>query len=230
VTRIDWQERHKLLKVNFPVQVHAHEAVHEIQMGHIRRPNHQSRPFDADRFEVCNHKWTALMEEARGCAVLNDCKYGVNVEGSSINVTLLRAPLAPDMTADRGIQQFTYSFFSWNSCFAQSGLVREAYDLNIPALAVVGAGGAASLLHTDAPGVVIETVKPAEDGSRDVVVRLYEGNRTAVRAKLTAELPFSKAMLTDMLENPVAPLAKNARSLTLDFRPFEIKTVRLCMQ
>ena len=37
-TTIDWQERHKLLKVNFPVNIHNHEAVHEIQFGHIRRP------------------------------------------------------------------------------------------------------------------------------------------------------------------------------------------------
>ena len=26
--------------------------MHEIQFGHIRRPTHKSRPFDADRFEV----------------------------------------------------------------------------------------------------------------------------------------------------------------------------------
>ncbi len=91
-SEIEWQERHKLLKVAFPVGIHANEAMHEIQFGHIRRPNHASRPFDADRFEVCNQKWTALMEENRGCAVLNDCKYGVNVVGQSINLTLLKAP------------------------------------------------------------------------------------------------------------------------------------------
>ncbi|MBC7237335.1 MAG: alpha-mannosidase, partial [Chloroflexi bacterium] len=101
-TVLDWQERHKLLKVAFPVTIHADEALHEIQFGHIRRPTHRSRPFDADRFEVCNHKWTALVEEGRGCAVLNDSKYGVNVLGNCIALTLLKAPLAPDMTADLG--------------------------------------------------------------------------------------------------------------------------------
>src|SRR4030043_244161 len=65
-TTIDWQESHKLLKVAFPVNIHSNEAIYEIQFGHIRRPNHRSRPFDADRFEVCNHKWTALAEENRG--------------------------------------------------------------------------------------------------------------------------------------------------------------------
>jgi alpha-mannosidase len=73
-TTVDWHERHKLLKVDFPVTIHANEALHEIQFGHIARPNHASRPFDADRFEVTNQKWTALLENNRGCAVLNDCK------------------------------------------------------------------------------------------------------------------------------------------------------------
>ncbi|MBC7316278.1 MAG: alpha-mannosidase, partial [Chloroflexi bacterium] len=129
-TMIDWQEQHKLLKVAFPVAVHANEALHEIQFGHIARPNHMSRPFDADRYEVANHKWTALVEATRGAAVLNDCKYGVNVVGNSINLTLLRAPVAPDMTADRGQQRFTYAFYTWNGPMAESDLLREAYTLN----------------------------------------------------------------------------------------------------
>ncbi|MFW6066402.1 MAG: alpha-mannosidase, partial [Planctomycetota bacterium] len=108
-TTIEWHENHKLLKVAFPVTVHADEAVHEIQFGHVRRPTHASRPFDADRFEVCNHKWTALADQGRGCAILNDCKYGVNVAGSSINLTLLKSALAPDMHADKGTQRFTYA-------------------------------------------------------------------------------------------------------------------------
>jgi len=226
-TLVDWQERHKLLKVAFPVAVHANEAVHEIQFGHIRRPNHKSRPFDADRFEVSNHKWTALMEEGRGAAVLNDCKYGVNVVGNSINLTLLRAPLAPDESADRGHQEFTYAFYCWNGPFADCDLVREGYDLNVPVLTAPGAAGERSLFTVDAPNVVIETVKPAEDGSKDVIVRLYEAKRTATRCTLTTTLPVRGAVQTDMLENDEAPLPCNNGRIALDFRAFEIKTVRL---
>ena len=106
-TIIDWQERHKLLKVNFPVNYFAHEALHEIQFGHLARPTHRSRALDRDRFEVSNHKWTALAETGRGFAVLNDSKYGVDVLDDCINLTLLQSALAPDMTADRGRQEFT---------------------------------------------------------------------------------------------------------------------------
>jgi alpha-mannosidase len=228
-TVIDWQERHKLLKVSFPVNVHAHEAVHEIQFGHIRRPNHMSRPFDADRFEVSMHKWTALMEEGRGCAVLNDCKYGVNVLGNSINLTLLKSALAPDMHADLGRQEFTYAFYAWNGSFADSDLVREGYDLNVPVVSAPGSAGRASLFAVDASNVVVDTVKPAEDGSDDIVVRLYESKRTATECALNTSLPVTAAARTDMLEQHQADLSVDAGSIPLSFRPFEVKTVRLSL-
>ncbi|MCP4537860.1 MAG: alpha-mannosidase [Chloroflexi bacterium] len=226
-TVIDWQEHHKLLKVNFPVQVYAHEAVHEIQFGHIRRPNHKSRPFDADRFEVPNQKWTALMEENRGCAVLNDCKYGVNVLNNSINLTLLKSALAPDMVADKGRQTFTYAFYAWNGSFAESDLVREAYELNCPVTTASGAADEGSLFSVDAPNVIVETVKPAEDGSGDIVVRLYEAKRTATRCTLSTSLSVAEAFQTNMLENVQTALPCEDGQLTLEFRPFEVKTVRL---
>jgi alpha-mannosidase len=226
-TVMDWRERHKLLKVNFAVSVRASDALHEIQFGHIARPTHRSRPFDADRFEVCQQKWTALTEQQRGCALLNDCKYGVNVTGSSINLTLLKSALAPDMTADRGRQQFTYSFLAWNSSFADCDVVREACDLNCPVTVTRGAAGRRSLFWTDAANVIIETVKPAEDGSGDVVARLYESKRTATRCALGTSLPVREARLADMLENARARLKCAGGIIPLEFGPFQIRTVRL---
>ena len=226
-TVIDWNESHKLLKVNFPVNVYNTEALHEIQFGHIARPTHKSRPFDADRFEVSAHKWTALTEGNRGFAVLNDCKYGVNVDGNSINLTLLKSALAPDMTADKGRQEFTYAFYAWNGTFFDSDLVQQGYDLNAAAITVKGKGGTGSLLSVNAPNVIVETVKPAEDGSGDVVVRVYESKRTATQCTLTTSLPVKRAMQTNMLEDVTGDLAVAEGKIALDLRPFEIKTIRL---
>ena len=227
--RIDWQERHKLLKVAFPVDIHANEALHEIQFGHIRRPNHMSRQFDADRFEVASQKWSALVEAKRGFALLNDCKYGVNVLRNSINLTLLKAALAPDMTADRGMQEFTYAFYAWNGSFAESDIVREAYELNCPVVAALGAAEERSLFALNAPNIIIATVKPAEDGSQDIVVRLYEAKRAATRCTLTTTLPVLGAAQTNMLEIKENELGCEDGKIALDFRPLEIKTVRLQM-
>ncbi len=226
-TTIDWQESHKLLKVAFPVNIHANEAIHEIQFGHLRRPNHRSQPFDADRFEVCNHKWTALAEENRGVAVLNDCKYGVNVLGNSINLTLLKSALAPDPVADRGVQTFTYALYPWAGSFADSNVVHEAYELNVPVMVVPGAGGEGSLFSLNAPNIVVEAVKLAEDGSGDVIVRLYEAKHMATGCTLVVGLPVKAASETDMMEENAAPLSCAYGKVALEFRPFEIKTVRL---
>ncbi len=226
-TMIDWQERHKLLKVAFPVTIHAHEAIHEIQFGHIRRPNHRSRQFDADRFEVCNHKWTALAEEGRGCAVLNDSKYGVSVSGNTISLTLLKSALAPDMAADQGAHEFSYAFYAWNGSLAESRVVREAYELNCPVATASGAAVERSLFSVDAPNVIIETVKPAEDRSDDVIVRLYEAKRMTTRCTLTLSLPVISAAQTDMLENVEGELTSEGGTIALEFRPFEVKTVRV---
>ena len=226
-TRVGWQESHKLLKVSFPVTVRAEDALHEIQFGHVRRPTHATRPYDAARFEVCNQKWTALAEENRGAAVLNDCKYGVNVEGSSINLTLLKSALAPDMMADKGTHEFTYAFYCWTGAFKDSGVIQAAYDLNMPATVVPGAAPRASLFSVSAPNVIVETVKPAEDGSGDVVVRLYESARCSVTCDLRTSLPVAAVVETNMLEQTVRKVKTSAGKIHLSFKPFEIKTLRL---
>jgi alpha-mannosidase len=228
-TTVDWQESHKLLKVAFPVNIHANEAIHEIQFGHIRRPNHRSRPFDADRFEVCNHKWTALAEENRGVAILNDCKYGINVLGNSMNLTLLKSALAPDPVADRGIQTFTYALYYWMGGFGDSDVIREAYELNSPLMMLPGAGGESSIFNLDSANIILETVKLAEDGSGDIILRLYEAKRSLTHCFLSTSLHVNRVSQTDMLEKYQMNLSFSKGKVELDFRPFEIKTIRLSM-
>ena len=229
-TEIDWQERHKLLKVSFPVDYHVRDALHEIQFGYLPRPTHRSQQFDQDRFEVCNQKWTALAEPGRGFAVLNDCKYGVDVLDDTISLTLLKSALAPDMTADRGKQVFTYAFTFWNTPFIESDLVRQGYELNVPVHVQEGGCGTRSLFSLDKANIILETVKPPEDGrTGGLVVRLYEALGTGTRATLYTSLPVRFAYQTDMLEKVQAGIELVEGKLILDFRPFEIKTLRLCV-
>jgi len=228
-TTVDWQESHKLLKVSFPVNIHSDEAIHEIQFGHIRRPTHRSRPFDADRFEVSNHKWTALTEEDRGVALLNDSKYGISVLRNDLKLTLLKSALAPDPTADKGVQKFTYSFYYWMGSFFTSNVIQESYELNCPLMQVPGNAGEESIFKLSAPNIILETVKLAEDGSGDIILRLYESKRSYTHCKITTILPVAKATQTDMLERFLDDIAIKRGVLKLVFRPFEIKTIRLTL-
>jgi alpha-mannosidase len=149
------------------------------------------------------------------------------VDGNSVNLTLLKAPLAPDMSADKGAQEFTYALYSWDGSLAESDLVREAYELNCPVTTLPGAGGEQSLFSVDVANVVVETVKPAEDGSGDLIVRLYEARRAAVQCLLSTSLPIQGASLTNMIEQEERALPTDGGDIALSLRPFEIKTVRL---
>ena len=227
ITHVSWQETHRLLKAAFETGVHADEAINEIQFGFIRRPTHRSRPYDADRFEVCNHRYTALCDENRGAAVLNESKYGVSVLGDEIALTLLRAATCPDLNADKGEHDFTYSYYVWDGPFMDCGVVREGYALNVPLTQAAGRCPAHSLMQVDAPNVIIDTVKLAEDGSGDVIVRLYESKHAQTAATLTLGFPAAQAFVCDMLENPQQELAVNDHAMALEMRAFEIKTVRI---
>ena len=226
-TTVAWHERHRLLKAAFPTGIHAEEGINEIQFGYVRRPTHRSRPYDADRFEVCNHRYTALCDEGRGAAVLNDCKYGVSMLGDEIALTLLRAATCPDLHADQGEHRFTYSYYVWDGPLLTSGVVQAGYELNVDVQHAQGRCEDFSLASCDRGNVIIETIKQAEDGSGDVILRVYESLNAACHARLTLGLPATSALECDMLERELRPLGLQNGQLELDFRGFEIKTLRL---
>ena len=227
-TVIDWQERHKLLKVDFPVRYRSRQALHEIQFGHLARPTHRSRQIDRDQFEVSNHKWTALAEADRGFAVLNDSKYGVDVLENSINLTLLKSALAPDMHADLGHQEFTYAFYFWNTPLIDSDLVRQGYQLNTAPLMLPGWSGSRTLFEVDQPNIILETVKPAEGRTTgQIVLRLYESMGTHTPAIVHTTLPVKAAYQTDMLEQVQSELEVLDGQISLTFTPFKVVTLRL---
>lgn len=227
VTDVEWRELHRLLKVEFPVTVQAAEGINEIQFGYMKRPTHRSRLYDSDRFEVCNQRYSALCDENHGAAVLNDCKYGISMNGNALQLTLLRAGASPEMRADNGSHHFTYAFTAWEGSFMDSPVVREAYDLNVPMVVANGACEGFSAFAVDAPNVFIDTVKPAEDGSGDLILRLYEAKRAATRCRLTLNVPFSRVRVCDMLENPGELLMAADGAVSLNFHTFEVKTLRI---
>ncbi len=222
-TNLDWQERHKLLKVSFNSEVFANEAYHDIQFGYVKRPTHKSKRSDRDRYEVSNRKFTAVADGAYGVAVLNDCKYGVNVKYGDIRLTLMKAPLAPDMHADVGEHEFTYSVYAFEGHIDDSLLENEAYDLNNPVVMLPGNAGG-SLFATDKNNVIIESVFPSEDG-KAVILRVYEAMGKETEAKVLFGILLTEALETDMMLRNGRKLPVNAESVSLRFTPFEIKTI-----
>lgn len=231
-TVIDWQETQKLLKVAFPVNVTTDELVSEIQFGYLKRPNHKSREYDKDRFEVCNHKWSALTEPGRGCAILNDSKYGISCEDRQMELTLLKSAVCPDESADKGRQEFTYAFTFWNTPFSESQVVRRAYELNVKPFVLDGAAEDISLVASEHPGIIIDCVKKAEREERAVVLRMYESMGSRSKTRLQLHIPVKEAYVTNMMEEcqkMEAGLPIVDGVIELEFGAFEVKTLMLVM-
>ena len=224
-TTVQWNERHKLLKVAFPINAHATEAIHETQFGYVKRPTHRSYQTDKDRYEVCNHRYTALTDGAHGAAVLNDGKYGVNVAGSEIRLTLLKAAMMPDQNADRGVQEFTYAFYPFDGAFADSDVVQQAAQLNEPLLmgSAAAALNAGPVLVPDRKNIIVETVKPADTAENALLVRAYESMGKKTDCAFWANDKIREIVETDMLEEH--PQTVDIRKVS--FGPFEIKTFLL---
>ena len=225
-TVVDWQENRKFLKVAFPVGVRAARATYEIQFGHVERPTHRNTSWDMARFEVCAQRWADLGEPGYGVALLNDCKYGYDIQGSTMRLSLLRATAYPDPNADRGHHRFTYALLPHAGDFREAGVIQAAEALNQPLQAVRGAAGSHSLLQVDTPQVAVTALKVAEDGD-GLVVRVHEAWGGRCRARLSFGLPVGRAWLCDLLERPREEIEVQDGAVELSLLPFKIATLRL---
>jgi alpha-mannosidase len=225
-TDVDWQETHKFLKVAFPVAVRSPRATYEIQFGHVERSTHANTSWDQARFEVCAHRWADLGEAGYGVALLNDCKYGHDIQGSVMRLSLLRSPTHPDPNADKGKHRFTYALMPHSGSFQEAGVIAAAEDLNAPLRVQRGQSGRRSLIEVDAPQLVVEAIKRAED-SDAVVVRLYEAWGGRCHARLRTTLPVSRAHLCDLLERERMEVPVRDGALELAVEPFKILTLKL---
>ena len=227
-TRVDWHERHTMLKAAFPVDVLSPEARYEIQWGHVSRPTHRNTSWDWAKFECPAQKWVDLSEGDYGVSLLNDCKYGHDVTDGQLRLTLLRSPTMPDEQADQGEHRFTYSLYPHADALGVP-TVREAYFLNYPQIHHRGEGKATealSLVGIEPEECVVETVKPAEDGE-GWVVRYYESQRTRGSAQLKLGAEVEKVQETDLLEQVRGQLAVRGTRVSQPYTPFSIRTIRM---
>jgi alpha-mannosidase len=234
-TEVDWHESEKLLKAGFDLDVTTERSAAEIQFGHVYRPTHSNTSWDAAKFEICAHRWVHVGEPGYGVAVVNDSTYGHDVtrrprEGGGsttlVRLSLLRAPRSPDPVADQGRHRLRYSLVPGVDIV---DAVREGYALNLPVRTVRGSGaGVAPLVTVDNDGVVVESVKLADDQSGDVVVRLYEARGARARAQVGTGFEHGAVQAVDLLERPrnEAGVVADGDAVVLNLRPFQIVTLR----
>lgn len=251
-TEVDWRERHRMLKVDFPTGIFTREVLEEIQFGYLKRPTHHSRQYEKDYYETCHHKYAALTDGANGLALINDCKYGLSANDSRMSLTLLRAPAVPDMTADQGTHRFQYVLLPFNGPFQHSDVAKLGYEYNTPVTITTDhltsdaeptlefsgtdskeppktadAGAAHSYFSIEGAQIFLETCKPAMDVKNGVVLRLYEPMGMAGSCRLSLPAQVKGVWQCNMLEEKQKQLSINDCRLSLNFGAFEIMTLLL---
>jgi alpha-mannosidase len=230
VTTVDWQERQMLLRALFPLDLNASRATCEIQFGAVERPTHRNTSWDIARFEVCAQRWVDLSEGDYGVALLNNGKYGHSLHDNVLGISLLKGAIFPDREADLGAHRFTYSLLPHNGDWRAGEVVRRAYELNAPLIAMPLAEHPADPTHAflsvTGDNVIVETVKVADDGD-GLIVRLYEAHNQRGRVRLHFGQPLASVEETDLLERPIQSLASGSDSVEVAVRPFEVKTLRV---
>ncbi len=232
-TEVDWHEREKFLKAAFPLDVHAERSAAETQYGHVFRPTHVNTSWEVAKFEICAHRFLHVEEPGFGVALVNDSTYGHDVgrtadaDGrttTTVRLSLLRAPLFPDPVTDQGGHTLRYAMVIGADVI---DAVADGYRINLPARTVTGANTVEPLVTVSNPNVVVSSVKAADDGSGDIVVRVYEATGARAKAVVTPTFATTGVTESDLLERPFGERELDQDGpVALSLRPFEIVTLR----
>jgi len=238
-TRVDWRASEHMLRVEFPVAIHASSARYEMQFGHVERPTHGNTRWDWARFEGVAHRWADLSQPDYGVTLVNDCKYGHRIEGATISLNLLRAPKFPDLEVDIGTHRLRYGLVPHCGDHRDGEAVRHGYAFNVP-LRVIRTRPRAgplpawwSLARPGPRNLVVDAVKRAETGD-GLVLRLYEAEGADARGTLELCTAAHRVARVNLLEAEHreavagAPDGREApREVPLSLTPFEIRTLKL---
>jgi alpha-mannosidase len=224
-TEVDWQERSKLLKVSFPVDIRSVSARYEIQYGSLERNTTRSTSWDEAQFEVVGHQWADYSEKGFGVALMNDSKYGYDIKGGVMRLSLLKSAEHPDTEADRGLQRFTYSIYVHNEPWYASNLIPLAWDLNAPLITVPGKADFGDLIKISSDDAALDAIKRSEDGN-DLILRLHENHGGRSPLKIEFSAPVSGWAEANLMEEALEPFRKE-QFIKRELKPFEIVTFRI---
>ncbi|NEG54388.1 alpha-mannosidase [Bifidobacterium platyrrhinorum] len=243
---VDWHERERFLKVDLPLGVVADRAIYDCQYGLVERPVVKNSASDEAKYESSTNRFAILREAGYAAAVVNGSIYGSDAApiagdaarglgaGTMFRLSLLSAPTFPDPRTDIGSHAFDWAVVA----DATVGRVNDAAcALNAPTLHDVPDIAPVVTVESEDGTVVLDWVKPADDGSGDVIARVYEAAGGHARARLGVSDALRGATVreTDVLEGDAlaADLPRvlagepAADGAPLEFGPFQLATLRI---
>jgi alpha-mannosidase len=230
--RLDWQERNQMIKVAFPLNLKSAQAEFEIPFGSVSRP--------PDGTEVPALRWVDVSDPVSGTGVslLNDCKYGFDVKGTTLRMSVVHGATSPDPEADRGRSELLYSLYPHQGTWKEADTIRRGYETNSALIVRTGMSHKGTLpaersFVLSSPSNVVLSGFKMESGynSRNVIVRLYEAFGRKTEARISFPWPV-EVRETDLIERPVkgaAPWVSSGEDngIAVSLKPYEIKTLRV---
>lgn len=199
--KLDWREKHKMLKLSFPVNVEEPKPTYEIPYGFIEK--------EADGKEEPGQQWldvSGLVDGKvglqYGLAILNDSKYSYDVKDNDLRMTVVRSPIFADHFGvrdefcefmDQGVQEFKYSIVPHAGDWKTGSIVKKAYELNVNPVQIIETYHKGPLaqqfrgISVSVDNVIASALKKAEDGEA-YILRCYETAGNAVSAVI--EIPM----------------------------------------
>lgn len=250
-TKVDWRASERFLKVDIPMAIQADRAQYECQYGMVERPIQKNTRSDEAKYESCTHRFVRVADAGYAAAVVNASTYGSDVSpihrntasgpvrGTMIRLSLLSSPLYPDPNTDKGVHEFAWNVVADASMPA---VLDEANRLNAAVLPAVPAFDPLAQLNPVDGVMVLDWVKLADDGSGDLILRVYEAVGGEAHARLAVNAALGKATVRECsimedarldAELPAAfadgdpSVARTAQGAMLSLHPFQLATLRV---
>lgn len=250
-TKVDWRASERFLKVDIPMAIQADRAQYECQYGMVERPIQKNTRSDEAKYESCTHRFVRVADAGYAAAVVNASTYGSDVSpihrntasgpvrGTMIRLSLLSSPLYPDPNTDKGVHEFAWNVVADASMPA---VLDEANRLNAAVLPAVPVFDPLAQLNPVDGVMVLDWVKLADDGSGDLILRVYEAVGGEAHARLAVNAALGKATVRECsimedarldAELPAAfadgdpSVARTAQGAMLSLHPFQLATLRV---
>jgi alpha-mannosidase len=204
-THVDWWEDKTFLKVAFPLAVTDTVATYEIPFGSITRSTQMRNSWEQAKVEVPALRWADVSQGGYGVSLLNNSKYGYDIKGNTMRLSLLRSPKWPDPTADRGKHSIEYSLYPHKGNWKDAATVHRGYEFNNPLVIVetdIHRGKlpeSMSFVQLSPTHLVLTTVKKSED-SPAWVFQWYDARGEEAEATLTLPRPPKTVLTSNFLE------------------------------
>ena len=221
-TKVNWLERHVLVKAAFPLNLEADFATYEIPCGAIQRTTKPQTAAEKAKWEVPALRWADLTEKedeknanSYGVSLLNDCKYGYDAQPWELRLSLLRSPEWPNPEADKGDREFSYGLYPHAGSWQKAQTVKRGYEFNHPLKVVLCENKPQTPTLKDkgsfidisgqnsGQSLILMAFKQAEDNPKQWILRCYDCVGETAEFQLTSDIGLNVKESVDLLERPL---------------------------